>query len=112
MTKNVVDDAGICEEMLSTEGDVTCFTNETMVTNFCHVSLDNVCVEGIPESPKLYKSEDIVQAISDYGYLMDGLKGPKDNEVPPICGLLLSVFMHRNKWVLDFGVGVMYKAAA
>ena len=83
-----------------------------MDTNFCHVSLDLVSVGGTPESPKLYKSEDIVQAISDYEYLMDGLKDPEGNEVPPICGLLSSVFMHRNKWVLDFGVGVIYKAAA
>lgn len=112
MTKHVVDDAGICKEVLSTEGGVTCFTNETMGTNFCHVSLDLVSVGGTPESPKLYKSEDIVQVISDYEYLMDGLKDPEGNEVPPICGLLSSVFMHRNKWVLDFGVGVMYKAAA
>lgn len=112
MTKNVVDDAGICKEVLSTEGDVTCFTNETMDTNFCHVSLDLVSVGGTPESPKFYKSEDIVQVISDYKYLMDGLKDSEGNEVQPICGLFSSVFMHRNKWVLDFGVGVIYKAAA
>ena len=74
-----------------------------MDTNFCHVSLDLVSVGGTPESPKLYKSEDIVQAISDYEYLMDGLKDPEGNEVPPICGLLSSVFMHRNKWVLNCG---------
>ena len=77
-----------------------------------HVSLDLVSVGGTPESPQLYKSEDIVQARSDYEYLLDGLIDPEGNEVPPICGLLSSVFMRRNKWVLDFGVGVIYKAAA
>lgn len=34
---------------------------------------------------------------------MDRLKDPGGNVVPPIYGLLSSVFMHRNKWGLDFG---------
>ena len=93
-------------------GDVTCFTNETMNTDFCHVTLSLVSVGGTTKEPKLFVGEDIVQTISDYEYLMDGLKDPEGNDVPPICGLLSSVFMHRNKWVLDFGVGLMYKAAA
>lgn len=112
MTKHVVEDAGICKEILSNEGDVTCFSNETMNTDFCHVTLSLVSVGGTTKEPKLFVGEDIVQTISDYEYLMDGLKDPEGNDVPPICGLLSSVFMHRNKWVLDFGVGLMYKAAA
>lgn len=76
------------------------------------MTLSLVSVGGTTKDPKLFVGEDIVQTISDYEYLMDGLKDLEGNDVPPICGLLSSVFMHRNKWVLDFGVGLMYKAVA
>lgn len=78
MTKHVVEDAGICKEVLSDEGDVTCFTNETINTEFCHVCLNLVSVGGTTENPKLFVSEDIVQTVVDYDYIMDGLK---DSEV-------------------------------
>jgi len=39
---------------------------------------------------------------------MEGLKAPEGNDLMPVSGMLSSDFMLRNKWVLDFGTGVMY----
>ena len=40
---------------------------------------------------------------------MDGLKNAEGNDLMPVSGMLSSDFMLRNKWVLDFGAGVMYQ---
>ena len=40
---------------------------------------------------------------------MDGLKDGEGNDLVPVSGMLSSNFMLKNKWVLDFGTGVMYQ---
>ena len=40
---------------------------------------------------------------------MDGLKNAEGNDLMPVSGMLSSNFMLKNKWVLDFGTGVMFQ---
>lgn len=109
ITKHLMDDAGICVRHLDNDGTVTCFTTDTMETALCDVTLSIISVGGTPECPKLYTQNDKVQVISNCQYIMEGLKDVKGNDLMPISGMLSSVFMLRNKWVLDFGTGVMFQ---
>lgn len=47
--------------------------------------------------------------ISNCQHIMDGLKNAEGNDLMPVSGMLSSNFMHKNKWVLDFGTGVMFQ---
>ena len=40
---------------------------------------------------------------------MDGLKNAERNDLMPVSGMVSSNFLLKNKWVLDFGTGVMYQ---
>ena len=108
ITKYFMDDAGICAKHLGNDGTVTCFTTDTLETALCDVTLSIISVGGTPEHPKLYTQNDKAQVISNCQYIMEGLKDAEGNDLMPISGMLSSEFMLRNKWVLDFGTGVMY----
>lgn len=107
ITKHLMDDAGICVRQLGDDGTVTCFTTDMLETELYDVTLSIISVGGTPECPKLYTQNDKVQVISNCQYIMDGLKDAEGNDLMPISGMLSSNFMHKNKWVLDFGTGVM-----
>lgn len=109
ITKHLMDDAGICVRHLDNDGTVTCFTTDTMETALCDVTLSIISVGGTPECPKLYTQNVKVQVISNCQYIMEGLKDAKGNDLMPLSGMLSSDFMLRNKWVLDFGTGVMFQ---
>lgn len=109
ITKHLMDDAGICVRHLDNDGTVTCFTTDTMETALCDVTLSIISVGGTPECPKLYTQNARVQVISNCQYIMEGLKDAKGNNLMPLSGMLSSDFMLRNKWVLDFGAGVMFQ---
>lgn len=103
-----MDDAGICVEHLGDDGTVTCFTTDTLETALYDVTLSIISVGGTPECPKLYTQNDKAQVISNCQYIMDGLKDAEGNDLLPVSGMLYSNFMLKNKWVLDFGTGVMH----
>lgn len=109
ITKHLMDDAGICVRHLDNDGTLTCFTTDTMETALCDVTLSIISVGGTPECPKLYTQNVKVQVISNCKYIMKGLKDAKGNDLMPLSGMLSSDFMLRNKWVLDFGTGVMFQ---
>ena len=109
ITKHLMDDAGICVRHLDNDGTVTCFTTDTMETAWCDVTLSIISVGGTAECPKLYTQNVKVQVISNCQYIMEGLKDAKGNDLMPLSGMLSSDFMLRNKWVLDFGTGVMFQ---
>ena len=109
ITKHLMDDAGICVRHLDNDGTVTCFTTDTLETALYDVTLSIISVGGTPECPKLYTQNDKAQVISNCQYIMDGLKDAEGNDLRPISGMLSSNFMHKNKWVLDFGTGVMFQ---
>lgn len=109
ITKHLMDDAGICVRHLDNDGTVTCFTTDTMETALFDVTLSIISVGGTPECPKLYTQNVKVQVISNCQYIMEGLKDAKGNDLMPLSGMLSSDFMLRNKWVLDFGTGVMFQ---
>ena len=109
ITKHLMDDAGICVRHLDNNDTVTCFTTDTMETALCDVTLSIISVGGTPECPKLYTQNVKVQVISNCQYIMEGLKDAKGNDLMPLSGMLSSDFMLRNKWVLDFGTGVMFQ---
>ena len=109
ITKHLMDDAGICVRYLDNNDTVTCFTTDTMETALCDVTLSIISVGGTPECPKLYTQNVKVQVISNCQYIMEGLKDAKGNDLMPLSGMLSSDFMLRNKWVLDFGTGVMFQ---
>ncbi|MDO4991333.1 MAG: retropepsin-like aspartic protease [Prevotellaceae bacterium] len=91
------------------DGTVTCFSTDTLETALYDVTLSIISVGGTPESPKLYTQNDKVQVISNCQYIMEGLKEAEGNDLMPVSGMLSSDFMLKNKWVLDFGIGVMYQ---
>lgn len=109
ITKHLMDDAGICVRHLDNNGTVTCFTTDTLETSLYDVTLSIISVGGTPESPRLYTQNEKVQVISNCQYIMEGLKDAKGNDLMPLSGMLSSGFMLRNKWVLDFGTGVMFQ---
>lgn len=109
ITKHLMDDAGICVKHLGDDGTVTCFTTDTLETALYDVTLSIISVGGTQERPKIYTQNDKVQVISNCPYIMEGLKDADGNGLMPVSGMLSSDFMHRNKWVLDFGTGVMYQ---
>lgn len=109
ITKHLMDDAGICVKHLGDDGSVTYFTADTLETALYDVSLSIISVGGTPECPKLYKQNDKVQVIRNCQHIMEGMKDADGNDLMPISGLLSTDFMLRNKWVLDFGTGVMYQ---
>lgn len=108
ITKHMMDDAGICVRYFDNDGTVTCFTTDTLDTALCDVLLSIISVGGTPECPKLYTQNDKAQVINNYQHIMEGLKDPEGNDLMPVSGMLSSDFMLRNKWVLDFGTGVMH----
>lgn len=109
ITKHLMDDAGICERQLGDDGTVTCFTTDMLETELYDVTLSIISVGGTPESPKLYTQTDKVQVIGNCQHIMDGLKNAEGNDLMPVSGMLSSNFMLRNKWVLDFGTGLMFQ---
>lgn len=109
ITKHLMDDAGICINPLGNAGAVTSFTAGTLESALFDVALSIISVGGTPESPKLYTKNDKAQVISNYQHIMEGLKDAEGNDLMPISGMLSSSFMLRNKWVLDFGIGVMFR---
>ena len=109
ITKYLIDDAGICAEHLGDDGTVTSFSAETLETALYDVTLSIISVGGAPGCPKVYTQNDKVQVISHCQYIMEELKDAEGNKLMPMSGLLSSSFMHKNKWVLDFGTGVMYQ---
>ena len=109
ITKLLMDDAGICAKHLGDDGTVTCFTADTLKTALYDVTLSIISLGGTPESPKLYTQNDKVQVISNCQHIMEGLKDTEGNDLMPVSGMLSSNFMLKNKWVLDFGTGVMYQ---
>lgn len=109
ITKHLLDEAGICVKQLQENGTVTCFTAGTMETAFYDVKLNIFSIGGTPECLKIYTQNDKVQVISNCQYIMEGLKDAKGNDLMPLSGMLSSDFMLRNKWVLDFGTGVMFQ---
>lgn len=109
ITKHLLDDAGICVKQLQEKGTVTCFAAGTMEAAFYDVTFNLFSLGGTPECPKTYTLNDKVQVISNCQYIMEGLKDAKGNDLMPLSGMLSSDFMLRNKWVLDFGMGVMFQ---
>ena len=109
ITKYLIDDAGICAKHLGDDGTVTSFSAETLETALYDVTLSIISVGGTPGCPKVYTQNDKVQVISHCQYIMEELKDAEGNKLMPMSGLLSSSFMHKNKWVLDFGTGVMYQ---
>lgn len=108
ITKQLIDDAGICVRHLGGDGAITCFTTESFESATYEVTLSIISVGGTEECPKLYTQNDKVQVISNCQYIIDGFKDEEGNDLTPISGLLSSSFMHRNKWILDFGIGAIY----
>ena len=89
-------------------GSVTGFNNKPMPTTIHEVELPLLSIGGTAENPKLYNCKDVVNIIREHKYIIDNIKDPKDNDLPPLSGLLSSAFMLDHRWVLDFGQGVMY----
>ncbi len=109
ITRHLMDDAGICVKDSGDYGTVTNFMADTVETALYDVTLSIISVGGTEESPKLCIQNDKAQVISNCQYIMEGLKDAEGNDLLPVSGMLSSNFMHRNKWVLDFGTGVMYQ---
>ena len=109
ITKHLMDDAGICVKHLGDDGTVTCFTTDTLESALYDVKLSIISVGGTPDDPKLYTQNGKAQVISNCQYIMEGLKDAEGNDLMPVSGMLSSDFMLRNKWVLDFGAGVIYQ---
>lgn len=109
ITKHMMDESGNCLNRLSENGSVTCFTADTLKTALYDVTFCIVTIGGTVKKPKLYIQNDTVQVVSKCQYIIDGLKDAEGNDLIPLSGLLSSGFMLRNKWVLDFGTGMMYQ---
>lgn len=109
ITKHLMDDAGICVKHLGSGGTIICFTSDKLKTVLYDVTLSIISVGGTPQCPKMYTQNDKVQVINNCKYIMSGLKDAEGNVLMPVSGMLSSKFMLKNKWVLDFGTGVMYQ---
>ena len=109
ITKHLMDDAGICVKHLGSGGTIICFTSDKLETVLYDVTLSIISVGGTPQCPKMYTQNDKVQVINNCKYIMSGLKDAEGNVLMPVSGMLSSKFMLKNKWVLDFGTGVMYQ---
>ena len=109
ITKHLMDEAGICVKHLGNDGTLTCFSTDTLETSLYDVTFSIFSLGGTSECPKLYTKHDIAQVIGNCQHIMEGLKDADGNDLMPVSGLLSSEFMHRNKWVLDFGTCVMYQ---
>lgn len=109
ITKHLMDEAGICVKHSGDHGSVTNFMADTVETSLNDVTLSIISIGGTTECPKLCIQNDKAQVISNCQYIMEGLKDAEGNDLLPVSGMLSSNFMHRNKWVLDFGTGVMYQ---
>ena len=109
ITKHLMDEAGICVKHLGNDGTLTCFSTDTLETSLFVVTLSIFSLGGTSECPKLYTKNDKAQVIGNCQHIMEGLKDADGNDLMPVSGLLSSEFMHRNKWVLDFGTCMMYQ---
>ena len=109
ITKYMMDQSGNCVKRLGESGTVTYFTADTLKTALYDVILSIVSIGGTVREPRLYTQNDTVQVISKCQHIIEGLKDAEGNDLIPISGLLSSGFMLRNKWVLDFGTGMMYQ---
>lgn len=108
MTQYVLDDSGIRKDLLPETRKVQCIDYESTDTNFYKAELSLISCSKRAEKINFYQKEDTVQSIKDIKYLKEESKSKDGKIIPPICGLLSSAFMHRNKWVLDFGSGEIY----
>ena len=108
ITQFVIDESGASANVESGKGSVVGFNNKTMNTSIQEVNLCLLSIGGTEQDPKLCTYKDQVQVIGEHKYLMDTLKDSDGKELLLISGLLSSAFMLEHKWVLDFGVGIMY----
>ena len=108
ITQFVIDESGASANAEMGKGSVVGFNNKPIDTSIQEVNLCLLSIGGTEQEPRLCTYKDNVQAISEHKYLMDSLKDSDWNELLPISGLLSSAFMLEHKWVLDFGVGIMY----
>lgn len=111
-TQHVVSEAGIAKDTNACKGSVLGFNYTPMDTTIQGVNLYLLSIGGTEEDPKICEYTDEVQVITEHKHIMDGLKDDEGYPIPPISGLLSSEFMFNHKWVLDFGLGVMYCKAA
>lgn len=107
LTKNLVCGLGytVSEDA---DSSMSGFTNKTLATTIQEVDLTLVSLSGADNDLKMCSYHDIVQVLCDSENVADGLMPSNGNDVLPISGLLSSAFMHSHKWILDFGIGVIY----
>lgn len=108
LTRHTLDELGLSSKKRKLTGSVKGFSNKIMETSTQRVQLPLLSIGGTAESPKICICKDNANVTSEIKYIMEGLKDPKGQPNPPISGLLSSSFMLKHKWVLDFGLGVMY----
>lgn len=108
VTQHVVEESGAFLDVIEGQGKIIGFTNEAIETSIIEIDLCLLSIGGTENEPKICSYRDRVQVLGDYKYIMDGLKDAKGNNLLPISGLLSSAFMFEHKWVLDFGLGIMY----
>jgi len=108
LTKHVLDEAHLLIEGESENGSVTGFNNKEMQTTIRKAEFCLLSIGGTEKEPKLCSYKDDVQVLDLHPHLIENLKDSDGNDLLPISGLLSSAFMCEHRWVLDFGVGVMY----
>ena len=91
------------------EGSITCFNNANFETSFQTVSFELRTLMGDVFSKKVFLDEE-VEVLHHHDYLIENIKNEAGEVLQPLSGLLSSDFMLRHKWILDFGVGLMYSA--
>ena len=108
LTKHVLDESGFKSGKIESRGSVMGFSNEALESSIQSVDLCLLSIGGTEENPKICRYSDNLQIVDKYLHIMDGLKDSEGRELLPISGLLSSQFMLNHKWILDFGLGVIY----
>lgn len=107
MTKHVLDVSGIEAKMLDDTVSLSGLTadygeNQVAIIKMGVISF---CNEETHEKTCMYA--DRVQILPNYNHIVEAEQLDKKN-ILPISGLLSTPFMARNKWILDFGAGIIY----
>ena len=108
MTSHMIDEAGLPNGNVISNGILTLFNNRQIKTTIKNVEFSLLSVGGTEDDPKLCSYEDNVQVIDEPPHIMENFKDPEGEELPPISGMLSSSFMYRHKWILDFKTGIVY----
>lgn len=108
LTKHAIEVGGLQHKGIGKRDHIVGINNHLTDVAVYDVELSLASISEQEGEFKICYYHDAVLVDENRMHLEDGFTDPDGNAAEPISGLLSSSFMHKHKWVLDFGFGAIY----